>query len=213
MEVSNIIKGLYAITPDQNDNDQLISQVEQAINGGVKVIQYRAKTINITQKKIQARAIKDLCDKRNIKLIINDNIELSLHLDAFGVHLGKDDDNIDKARKILGPNKCIGVSCYNSVARAKAAHEKKVNYIALGAFFPTSSKPNAPRASLEQIKQVREFCELPIVAIGGITLDNISMLLKNDINAIASISSIFNARNIKNATQQFCKILERKSYG
>ena len=208
MEVSNIIKGLYAITPDQNDNDQLISQVEQAINGGVKVIQYRAKTINFTQKKIQARAIKDLCDKRNIKLIINDNIELSMHLDAFGVHLGKYDDNVDKARKLLGPDKCIGVSCYNSLSRVKEAYEKQVDYIALGAFFPTNTKPNAPRATLDILRQARSMGNIPMVAIGGITLENIETLENEQINCIALVSSLFNSDNIELTAKQFCTILK-----
>ena len=126
MQDPAIIRGLYAITPDRTDDDLLISQVEQVINGGVKLIQYRAKTIGKNQKKIQASALKELCDKRNVKLIINDDIELSMHLDTFGVHLGKDDDSIENARKMLGSDKCIGISCYNSIERVKKVFKKEI---------------------------------------------------------------------------------------
>ena len=136
MQDPAIIRGLYAITPDRTDDDLLISQVEQVINGGVKLIQYRAKTIGKNQKKIQASALKELCDKRNVRLIINDDIELSMHLDTFGVHLGKDDDTINKARKILGPKKCIGVSCYNSIDRAKKANKNMYIYDQINSLVP-----------------------------------------------------------------------------
>ncbi len=207
---SKKINGLYAITPDRQDNDLLLSEVRQAIDGGVKLIQYRAKNIPDKQKHIQAKAIKDLCDDRNVNLIINDNIELSMYLDAFGVHLGKDDDSIENARKMLGSDKCIGISCYNSIERVKKVFKKEIDYIALGAFFPTKSKPNAPRASLEMVAEARTFCKLPIVAIGGIDLVNISMLLKSDINAFASISSIFNSGKIESITNEFNNILKKK---
>ena len=153
-----------------------------------------------------------MCDKRNVRLIINDDIELSMHLDTFGVHLGKDDDTINKARKILGPNKCIGASCYNSIDRAKEAHKQSADYIAFGAFYPTPTKPHAPRVSAELITQARTFYKLPIVAIGGITLENIPNLLDKDINAVALISSIFNAGNIEARTRKFCNLLESNQH-
>ena len=205
---TNIIKGLYAITPDQEDNDLLISQVFQAIKGGVKLIQYRSKILHPNQKKIQAKAIKKLCDEQDVRLIINDDIELSKHLDAFGVHLGKNDDTLEKARSILGPDKCVGVSCYNSLERVAEAYEKQASYIALGAFFPTITKPNAPRVSLDIIREAKGMGDIPLVAIGGITLENIRVLKKEKINAIALVSSIFNSDNIEEATKHFCKILE-----
>ena len=133
-----------------------------------------------------------------------------MYLDAFGVHLGKDDDSIENARKMLGSDKCIGISCYNSIERVKKVFKKEIDYIALGAFFPTKSKPNAPRASLEMVAEARTFCKLPIVAIGGIDLVNISMLLKSDINAFASISSIFNSGKIESITNEFNNILKKK---
>ena len=208
MDASTIIRGLYAITPDQEDNDYLISQVRQAIEGGVKLVQYRSKTLKPNQKKIQATAIKELCDALEVRLIINDDIELSKHLDAFGVHLGKDDDNIDDARKLLGPDKCIGVSCYNSLPRVKAAYDKHADYIALGAFFPTNTKPNAPRVTLEILRQVKNIGNIPLVAIGGISLENLDMLKDEQINSVALVSSLFNSDNIEVTAKQFCTILE-----
>ena len=208
MDASTIIRGLYAITPDQEDNDYLISQVRQAIEGGVKLVQYRSKTLKPNQKKIQATAIKELCYALEVRLIINDDIELSKHLDAFGVHLGKDDDNIDDARKLLGPDKCIGVSCYNSLTRVKAAYDKHADYIALGAFFPTNTKPNAPRVTLEILRQVKNIGNIPLVAIGGISLENLDMLKDEQINSVALVSSLFNSDNIEVTAKQFCTILE-----
>ena len=208
MDASTIIRGLYAITPDQEDNDYLISQVRQAIEGGVKLVQYRSKTLKPNQKKIQATAIKELCDALEVRLIINDDIELSKHLDAFGVHLGKDDDNIDDARKLLGPDKCIGVSCYNSLTRVKVAYDKHADYIALGAFFPTNTKPNAPRVTLEILRQVKNIGNIPLVAIGGISLENLDMLKDEQINSVALVSSLFNSDNIEVTAKQFCTILE-----
>ena len=208
MDVSTIISGIYAITPDQIDNDLLLNHTRQAIEGGVRLVQYRSKTLKPKQKKIQATALKELCDRANVQLIINDDIELSKHLDAFGVHLGKYDDNVDKARKLLGPNKCIGVSCYNSLSRVKEAYEKQVDYIALGAFFPTKTKPNAPRATLDILRQARSMGNIPMVAIGGITLENIETLKNEQINCIALVSSLFNSDNIESTAKQFCTILK-----
>ena len=154
MENLHIIKGLYAVTPEQTDLFVLISQVESCIKGGARLIQYRSKKLSKIEQSKQARKIKIVCDYYKVPLIINDDIELCRILDADGVHLGENDDSLEKARLVLGPSKIIGVSCYNSIDRVKKAVDKGATYIALGACFPTTTKPNAPTASLDLIALV-----------------------------------------------------------
>ena len=132
---TTIINGLYVITPDEPDTNKLSAMVLATLKGGARLVQYRAKTLNKTQQFLQAEVIKELCDRYNAYLIINDNIELCLHLDAFGVHLGEDDGIIETARKIIGTEKVIGVSCYNSLDRVRLAKDSGADYLALGAFL------------------------------------------------------------------------------
>ncbi len=208
MENIPIINGLYAITPDEDNTDELLTKVLGALDGGVRFLQYRAKTINEAHQSLQAEAIKRLCDCYNAQLIINDNIELCLHLDAFGVHLGEYDDTLATARKILGPDKMIGVSCYNSMERVKMATINGANYIALGAFFPTTSKPNAPHVTIEQYYLAKNLTHLPIVGIGGITLKNASELISHGVKTLAMINSLFMSDNIQGTAKQFIKLFE-----
>ena len=158
MKNLHIIKGLYAVTPEEKDLFVLSSQVESCIKGGARLIQYRSKTLSKIEQNKQARKIKMVCDYYKVPLIINDDIELCRILDADGVHLGENDDSLEKARLILGPSKIIGVSCYNSIDRVKKAVDKGATYIALGACFPTITKPNAPTASLDLIALVLKGC-------------------------------------------------------
>ena len=203
-----IINGLYAITPDESNTDQLLSKVSAALKGGVRLFQYRAKMLNETQQFFQTEALKPLLDRYHAHLIINDNIELCLHLDAFGVHLGENDDTIAAARKIIGPDKVIGVSCYNSMDRVKNAVQEGADYVALGAFFPTTTKPDAPRVTIEQIKLTQALTELPIVAIGGIDLQNAISLIKEGVKTMAVINSLFMSDNIEVTAKQFIKLLK-----
>ena len=204
---TTIINGLYAITPDEPDTDKLSAKVLAALEGGARLFQYRAKNLNETHQFFQAEVIKQLCDRYNANLIINDNAELCLHLDAFGVHLGKDDSTIESARKIIGAEKVIGVSCYNSSDRVAMAQDSGADYLALGAFFNTSTKPKAPKASLSLFKKVRAQSKLPIVAIGGITLENAPSLIIEGIKTMAVINSLFMSDNIEATTKQFINLL------
>ena len=176
MKNLHIIKGLYAVTPEEKDLFVLSSQVESCIKGGARLIQYRSKTLSKIEQNKQARKIKMVCDYYKVPLIINDDIELCRILDADGVHLGENDDSLEKARLILGPSKIIGVSCYNSIDRVKKAVDKGATYIALGACFPTITKPNAPTASLDLIALVLKKFKIPVVAIGGINNSNLLKL-------------------------------------
>jgi thiamine-phosphate pyrophosphorylase len=151
----------------------------------------------------QAKEIKKVTDEYQIPLIINDDIDICLQLDTFGIHLGKDDESIKNARSALGANKCIGMSCYNRVDRVEMAIRNKADYIALGACFETKTKPTAPIVSLEMIRRVRQKYDIPTVAIGGITIDNIGSLKETGIQCFALINSIFSSTNIISTIKQF----------
>jgi len=210
MENLHTIKGLYAVTPDEKDLFVLISKVESCIKGGARLIQYRSKTLSKTEQNKQAREIKMVCDNYKVPLIINDDIELCHILDADGVHLGENDDSLKKARLILGPSKIIGVSCYNSIDRVKKAVDKGATYIALGACFPTIIKPNAPTVSLELIALVLKNFKIPVVAIGGVNLENIDLLINEGISCIAVINSLFKVKDIEGTARQFSSLIENE---
>jgi thiamine-phosphate pyrophosphorylase len=210
MENLHIIKGLYAVTPEEKDLFALSSQVESCIKGGAKLIQYRSKMLSKTEQQIQARKIKKICDYYKVPLIINDDIELCRILDADGVHLGENDDSLVKARLVLGPSKIIGVSCYNSIDRVKMAVDKGATYIALGACFPTTTKPHAPKSSLDLIALVLKNFKIPVVAIGGINLENIELLINEGINCIAVVNSLFKVNDIEGTARQFSSLLNRE---
>jgi thiamine-phosphate pyrophosphorylase len=210
MENLHIIKGLYAVTPEQTDLFLLISQVESCIKGGARLIQYRCKKLSKIEQSKQARKIKIVCDYYKVPLIINDDIELCRILDADGVHLGENDDSLEKARLVLGPSKIIGVSCYNSIDRVKKAVDKGATYIALGACFPTKTKPNAPTVSLDLIALVLKKFKIPVVAIGGINLENIELLINEGINCIAMIDGLFKEKDIEGTARQFSCLIKNE---
>lgn len=202
------IKGVYAITPDEPDDQVLLRMVRDALDGGIQILQYRNKQLDFDSKLRQASKIKQLCDVKHIPFLINDDIEICRILDAFGVHLGANDDNLTTARKILGPAKCIGVSCYNQIERVRMGLDQGADYIALGAFFPTSTKPNAPRMTNEILQEVKKICPLPIVAIGGISKANAADLIKLGVDAIAVIQSIFSSDDIIQAVDDLNQLFK-----
>jgi thiamine-phosphate pyrophosphorylase len=207
MENLNIIKGLYAVTHEEKDSCVLSSQVESCIKGGARLIQYRSKTLSKIEQNKQAKKIKTICNYHKVPLIINDDIELCRILDADGVHLGENDDSLEKARLLLGPSKIIGVSCYNSIDRVKKAVDKGATYIALGACFPTITKPNAPIATLDLISLVLKEFKIPLVAIGGINLENIELLINEGVSCFALINSLFKTKDIEGTASQFSSLI------
>jgi len=199
------IAGLYAITPDEASTDLLLAKVEAALQGGVSILQYRNKQASHQLRTRQARAILPLCRDYQVPLIINDSIKLCLALDADGVHLGADDGNLQVARTRLGSNKILGVSCYNRFELAESAQEAGADYVAFGACFSSSTKPNAPVASLDLFKRAQVQLKIPSVAIGGITLENATQVINARASAIAVINAIFSADDITLTAQQFIK--------
>jgi thiamine-phosphate pyrophosphorylase len=182
--------GLYAITQtDHKTIDTIIGEVAAAIRGGAAVVQYRDK--NPIDALLLARELVKLCHGHGVPLIINDDVELAVQSGADGVHLGKEDGHIAAARKRLGANAIIGVSCYNSVERAVATEREGATYAAFGRFFPSSSKPLASPAQIETLRQAKCTLHIPIVAIGGILPGNGAPLLEAGADLLAVIGGIF----------------------
>ena len=202
-----LIKGLYAITPDITDTDLLLKTVEAALQGGASVLQYRNKLANQQLQTQQARALLPLCRQYNIPLIINDSTKLCLALGADGVHLGTDDGILAEVRARIGFDKLLGASCYNRFDLALQAQAQGASYVAFGACFTSTTKPNAPKASLDLFAQAKTELIIPTVAIGGITLQNAPQLIKAGASAVAVINAIFSPSfttdDIKLASQQF----------
>ena len=198
-----MIKGLYAITPDMADTDLLLQKVEAALQGGINILQYRNKLANHKLQTQQARALLPLCRQYNVPLIINDSVKLCLTLDADGVHLGADDGNLAEVRARIGDNKILGASCYNRFDLALQAQQQGASYVAFGACFNSSTKPNAPIAGLDLFTQAREQLNIPNVAIGGIALNNAKQVIQAGTHAVAVINALFMAEDIKLKAQQF----------
>ena len=198
-----MIEGLYAITPDIADTGLLLQKVEAALQGGINILQYRNKTASHKLQTQQARAILPLCRQYNVPLIINDSVKLCLTLDADGVHLGADDGNLSEVRVRIGSDKILGASCYNRFDLALSAQQAGANYVAFGAFFSSETKPNAPVASLSLLERAKLELQIPAVAIGGITLQNVAQAIQAGANAVAVINAIFNANDVKLSSQQF----------
>ena len=210
MRDSFIIKGLYAITPDSADLNTLIQKTKSAIEGGAFMVQYRSKIQDRDVKMQQCAAILRLCREYEIPCIVNDDVDMCRILEADGVHLGEKDDNIAEVRHILGEDAIIGSSCYDQLDRAKSAQKEGASYVAFGAMFPTSTKPNAPRATLALLKEAKREIQIPIVAIGGITVNNAHDVIKTGIDAIAVINSLYEAKSIKETAETLSKMFQIK---
>jgi thiamine-phosphate pyrophosphorylase len=200
------ISGLYAVTRETRDGDWLAVQVERALIGGARVVQYRNKSADRDLRRRQAVRLRDLCRQHEAALIINDDVGLTLEIDADGVHLGRDDQSLVEARAILGAGKLIGVSCYDSLALASQAQKSGADYVAFGSFFPSAVKPQAVRASLELLREARLQLRLPIVAIGGITPDNGAALVEAGADALAVISALFQVTDTLSAAHAFARL-------
>lgn len=186
------LSGLYVITnEDLMPETAFMGMAEAAITSGASVLQYRDKSSDKSKRLYQAKRLKTLCDKHHVYFIINDDIELANQVDADGIHIGKKDLPISETRELIGPNKIIGVSCYNQKTLAIDAIKNGADYIAFGSFFGSSIKPDAPHATTELIPSLKIMHNTPICCIGGITLENQSKLLEAGTDMIAIISDIF----------------------
>ena len=191
------LKGLYAITDENLISKQYFNQtVESALMGGAKIIQYRDKSNDQKKRLVQATALRLLCKRYEAICIINDDIELAKAIDADGVHLGKDDSSIAQARKTLGDDAIIGVSCYNDMTIAIEAEKNTADYVAFGAIFSSSTKPGATVAGLDIISLAHLQLSIPVCTIGGITENNIKQVVQKGADMAAVISCLFSANNV-----------------
>ena len=204
--------GLYAVTPELADTADLIARVDAALAGGATVIQYRNKFAAPRERHLQAAALAHVIAARGALLIINDDAELAAAVDADGVHLGEDDGSIDRARERLGPERIVGVSCYNDFSRAEAAVAAGADYIAFGSFFVSGVKPDARRAETFLLARARRL-DVPIVAIGGITASNAGGLALAGADAVAVITAVFGSsdvRAVEHAARTLCAAIKRR---
>lgn len=199
--------GLYAITDSQlmPDTDSLLFHVEQALRGGAQVIQYRDKSVDQTKRRQQALALVDLCNQFNRPLLINDDVELARTVSAHGVHLGQSDGIVSQARDYLGADRIIGNTCHDSLALAHAAVTQQADYVAFGAFFLSSTKPDASPAPLSLLREARSSLPVPVVAIGGINMDNAGQVIEAGADMIAVIHSLFASKDICAQANQFAQ--------
>ncbi|CAD6874096.1 thiamine phosphate synthase [Methylomonas fluvii] len=183
-------QGLYAITQPENKTiTQVVKDVEAALRGGATVIQYRDKDpLDAPQL---ANLLLDVCHAYDAPLLINDSVELALTVGADGVHLGRDDGEIAAARRLLGADAIIGVSCYNDVKKAQAMAAAGADYVAFGRFFPSGSKPLAAAAEIISLQRAKQSINVPIVAIGGILPENGGQLLAAGADLLAVIGGVF----------------------
>lgn len=195
-----MIQGLYAITdPQLSPGLVVIEHVRQALLGGAKIIQYRDKTSPFEQQLSIAKQLKTLCDQHQAWLIINDSIELAKQSQAHGLHIGKDDTALIQARHELGAEAIIGVSCYNDLNRAQQMQDLGADYVAFGRFFPSQTKPHAPKADIITLQQAKQKLHIPVVAIGGIDKTNAPDLVQAGADSLAVIQGIFAQANIRRA--------------
>lgn len=184
----------------------LLECVEEALKGGVTIVQYRSKETDGGRMYKEARALKMLCDKYNVPLIINDRVDVALAVGAAGVHLGQDDLPCEVARKLVPDNFIIGVSAHN-VEEALEAQKAGADYLGCGAVFGSQTKNNVSNLGLEKLKSIREAVELPIVGIGGVTAENYAKVLETGANGAAIVSGILGAQDIKSETEKFVNIV------
>lgn len=208
MSSTRAIRGLYAVTPDMADTTALLAKTEQVLTGGAKLLQYRNKVADAALKLEQATALLDLCRRYDCLFIVNDSVEVAMKIGAPGVHLGREDGDLSQARRLLGPDVVLGASCYGQLHIAEQARDAGVDYIAFGAAYASPTKPGNKRAPLELYREARRI-GLPVVAIGGITLDNAQPLVDAGVDALAVITALYNAPDIAAAARSFTALYEK----
>lgn len=193
---------LYAITDRHWLNGRsLYEVVKESLEGGVTFLQLREKQLDEDHFLQEAKKLQGLCSEYNVPFIINDNVEIALAINADGVHIGQSDMEMKEAREKLGPDKIIGVSAHTK-EEALLAQAQGADYLGVGAVFPTSSKDDAERVSYETLKAICEVVSIPVVAIGGITRENLHQLSGSGISGISVISAIYAQPDIKEAARE-----------
>ena len=206
-QIANPVCGLYAITPTNRSINQLLNETRAALEGGANLVQFRDKSSDQPQRLKTANALVTLCAEFDKPLIINDDVQLAVAVNAAGVHLGQQDHSILEARKILGYDAIIGATCHDSIELALQAKQQGASYLAFGRFFNSSTKPDAPAAATSILYEAKKL-GLPIVAIGGITHLNAGQLLQQNVDAIAVVEALYGASDIRARASQFQQLFE-----
>lgn len=195
------LRGLYALTPELADRELLLRRAALALEGGIALLQYRNKGHPDVH---EARALAAMCRARDVPFIVNDDIDIALASGADGVHLGRDDADLNTARSRM-QGKLVGVSCYDSLEAARSAVAAGADYVAFGSVFASPTKPSAVRAPRTLFGEAKSL-GVPLVAIGGITLENAPQLIEAGADCLAVISDLFDAPDIAARARAYGKL-------
>jgi thiamine-phosphate pyrophosphorylase len=195
--------GLYAITDDTLLAGRLVTSVQAVLAGGCRILQYRSKQANTGRQLDEASQLLTLCQQHGATLLVNDNVQLAAQMGAHGVHLGQEDMPVQAARAALGNRAIIGVTCHDSITLALQAQAAGADYVAFGRFFTSGTKQSAPPAHLSVLHEARRQLHIPVVAIGGITLDNAPSVLAAGADILAVVGDVFSHHNITARAQAY----------
>ena len=199
---------LYLVTNRYQDSlESFLEKVETACRSGVTIVQLREKNLTTNQYYQLAKQVKEITDAYQVPLIIDDRLDVCLAVDAAGLHIGDDELPVSVARKVLGPEKILGVTA-KTVKRALEAEEGGADYLGTGAIFPTTTKENAPITLISTLKTICQRVAIPVVAIGGLTSENIDQLIDTGIAGIAVVRDLMQAEDIEAKTQAFLTKLD-----
>ena len=199
---------LYLVTNRYQDSvERFLEKVETACRSGVTIVQLREKNLTTNQYYQLAKQVKEITDSYQVPLIIDDRLDVCLAVDAAGLHIGDDELPVSVARQVLGPDKILGVTA-KTVKRALEAEEGGANYLGTGAIFPTTTKENAPITLISTLKTICQRVAIPVVAIGGLTSENIEQLIGTGIAGVAVVRDLMQAEDIGAKTQAFLTKLD-----
>ena len=203
--MNNIDLSLYLVTDNSEDVEKFLNTIEEGIKGGVTIVQIREKTADTLDFYNLALKVKEITKKYNVPLIINDRVDIALAIDADGVHVGQSDMPCDVTRRLIGPKKILGVSAA-TIPEAKKAEADGADYIGTGAVFPTATKDDAPKVTKEELAEIVKSINIPVVAIGGINLDNACELTNTGIAGLSVVSAIMSSDNPKKSSEELLNI-------
>ena len=199
---------LYLVTNRYQDSlESFLEKIETACRSGVTIVQLREKNLTTNQYYQLAKQVKEITDAYQVPLIIDDRLDVCLAVDAAGLHIGDDELPVSVARQVLGPDKILGVTA-KTVKRALEAEEGGANYLGTGAIFPTTTKENAPITLISTLKTICQTVAIPVVAIGGLTSENIEQLIGTGIAGVAVVRDLMQAEDIEAKTQAFLTKLD-----
>jgi len=214
------MQGLYLVTPNWDDTDQLLAVTEQALQAGsdnIALVQYRHKDAGPARRRAQAAALLALCRRYGVPFIVNDFVELCQEIGADGVHLGGTDAGVAAVRAQLGADKIIGASCYGDLALAVAAQNDGASYVAFGGFYPSLVKKYDFVTQPELLDQARAVIRVPTVVIGGMTPQNAAPLVARGADMVAAITSVYRTENqadsVARAVHAFAALFSRPVVG